>query len=109
MGSAHEPQVNQIEFLNEKIDHADQMVLSDPVFETVRKQDPLPALNTFDETRNADPPKTCQSLPQNRVSTQPRLFSDNKVYPSLPGSSSPCLPRSIFAFDPIISDAVWVV
>ena len=72
MGSAHEPQVNQIEFLNEKIDHADQVVLSDPVFETVRKQDRLPALNTFDETRNADPPKPCQSLSQNQVSTQPR-------------------------------------
>lgn len=55
MGSAHEPQVNQIELRNEEIDHADQVILIDPVFETSRKQDRLPARNTFDETRHARP------------------------------------------------------
>ncbi len=39
----------QIKFLNKNVDHANRIVLVDPVFEALRKQRALPAIHALNE------------------------------------------------------------
>jgi hypothetical protein len=50
MCRAREPKACQIKLINKQIHHLDQMILVDPVLQTVRKQRHLIPINPFNET-----------------------------------------------------------
>ena len=58
---AHETKAGQVEFLDEKIDDADHVILADPVLEAVGKKHRLATLYALDETRHAGPPALTES------------------------------------------------
>ena len=43
------PKLSQIEFIDKDVDHANRIVLADPVFQAFRKQRALPAIRPFNE------------------------------------------------------------
>jgi hypothetical protein len=45
-----EPQQPQVQFLDEDVDHPYRVLLGDMLIQIFRKQDPLPAVLTLDET-----------------------------------------------------------
>lgn len=53
----------QIEFINKQINHPNQVILANPVFKTIWEKSRLSPRSAFDETRHADLPPPCLSLP----------------------------------------------
>jgi hypothetical protein len=45
-----EPEAEKIEFIDEDIDRPNRIVVADPVFQALRKQRALAAINTLDKT-----------------------------------------------------------
>ena len=60
-------------FIDEQINHPNQVILANPILKTIWKKSRLSPRSPFDETRHADPPQLCRSLTQAGVCTQPRL------------------------------------
>ena len=63
---AMEAQGGKVEFIDEKINDTDKVIFADPVLQTLGKKRRLIPVHALDETRHADPPTPCQSLPQQR-------------------------------------------
>lgn len=53
---AVEPEASHIKLIDEQIDDPDEVILTDPVVEPIRKQRRLAALHAFDETVMDCPP-----------------------------------------------------
>src|SRR3954464_15495085 len=54
--NATEPQFSQIEGRNEGVDHANRIVICNPVIQAFRQQSRLPAISPFNEACHAQPP-----------------------------------------------------
>ena len=67
-----EAERRKIKLLDKEVDDTDQVILADPVLETIRKKRDLFPVDAIDETRHPCLPLPCESLPRNSVSTQPR-------------------------------------
>jgi hypothetical protein len=77
-----EPELGQIEFIDEDVDETDWIVLADPVFHAFRKQRALPTIRTFNEALHPRPPQIArQSYRENHAT---RLVFTHGV---IPGSS----------------------
>jgi hypothetical protein len=74
-----EAQSLEIEFIDEGVDHPHRIVLRDMVVLTFRQEQRLPAVLASDETGHRDLPKLGDSLPNHRVSTQPRRTSRHSL------------------------------
>src|SRR5450830_2083148 len=75
------PKFGQIEFLDKDIDHANRIVLADPVCHAFRKQRALPAIRPLNEALHLIPPQIVrESYRQNHlkqdVFTQPGSLAD---------------------------------
>ena len=53
-----EPKIGQIEFPDKDVDHANWIVLDNPVFQALRKQRALPTINPFNEALHPIPRKS---------------------------------------------------
>lgn len=53
----------QIKFINKQINHPNQVILANPALKTIWKNSRLLPRSAFDETRHADLPPLCPSLP----------------------------------------------
>src|SRR5258708_6716587 len=76
-----EPKLGQIELLDEDVDHANGIVLADPVVQAVRKQRALTAIQALNEAPHLIPQQvTLESYRENHmkkgVFTQPGSDSD---------------------------------
>ena len=60
-----DPKLGQIEFFDEDIDHANRIVLADPVFQAFRKQRGLTAINPLNEAPHPILPHIAQNYPAN--------------------------------------------
>jgi len=67
-----EAERRQIELFDEEVDDTDQVILADPVLETIREKRDLFPVGAINETCHPCLPLPCQSLPRKSVSTQPR-------------------------------------
>ena len=69
------PNIAQIEFLDKDVDHANGIVLDNPIFQAFRKQRALPPINPFNEALHPIPRNPRESYPANHlkraVFTQP--------------------------------------
>src|SRR5262249_41088325 len=71
----------QIEFLNKNVDHANGIVLINPVFQALRKQRALPTIRALNEAPHPIPPQIAQeSYRENQMNR--RVFTQ-------PGSTTP--------------------
>src|ERR1039458_7734118 len=75
------PQIRQIEFLDKDIDHANRIVLADPVCHAFRKQRALPAIRPLNEALHLILPQIArESYPENQIQrcvfTQPGTRAD---------------------------------
>src|SRR4051794_9852124 len=70
--NATEPQFSQIEGRNEGVDHANRIVICNPVIQAFRQQSRLPAISPFNEARHTQPPPIqCGNHTRQGVFTQP--------------------------------------
>src|SRR3954453_6696587 len=53
--NATEPKFSQIEGCNEGVDHANRIVICNPVVQAFRQQSRLPAISSLNETSHASP------------------------------------------------------
>jgi hypothetical protein len=53
--NATEPKFSQIEGRNEGVDHANRIVICNPVIQAFRQQSRLPAISPLNEARHAHP------------------------------------------------------
>lgn len=67
-----ETERRKIELLDEEVDDTDQVILADPVLQTIREKRDLVSVDAIDETCHPGLPLPCGSLPRDSVSTQPR-------------------------------------
>jgi hypothetical protein len=92
-----EAERRKIKLLYEEIDDTDQVILADPVLETIREKRDLFPVYPFDEIRHLGLQLPCGSLSRNRVSTQPRpmVLLDKAMDDSLTEvTGGPTLPRA---------------
>jgi hypothetical protein len=57
-----EPELTQVDRLHEGVDHADGIVLVDPVIQALGKQRRLPPIQTFNKTPHPIPPQPSRNL-----------------------------------------------
>src|SRR3954470_11452384 len=70
--NATEPKFSQIEGCNEGVDHANRIVICNPVVQAFRQQSRLPAISSLNETSHASPPPIqCGNHSRHGVFTQP--------------------------------------
>lgn len=67
-----ETERQKIELLDEEVDDTNQVILADPVLQTIREKRDLVSVDAADETRHPGLPLPRGSLPRDSVSTQPR-------------------------------------
>ena len=53
-----EPKISQIKLVDKYIDHANRIVLDNPIFQALRKQRALPTINPFNEALHPIPRKS---------------------------------------------------
>ena len=76
-GNATEPKFSQIESRNEGVDHANRIVICNPVIQAFRQQSRLPAISPLNEARHAHPPPIqCGNHSRHGVFTQPGSLGD---------------------------------
>ena len=68
---AVEPELTQVDRIHEGVDHADGVVLVDPVIQALGKQRRLTTICTFNETPHPIPPQPSRNRTIRRVFTQP--------------------------------------
>src|SRR6266536_499133 len=70
--NATEPKFSQIEGRNEGVDHANRIVICNPVIQAFRQQSRLPAISPLNEAPHAQPPPIqCGNHSRHGVFTQP--------------------------------------
>ncbi|UPJ60526.1 hypothetical protein IVB24_13300 [Bradyrhizobium sp. 192] len=70
--NATEPKFSQIEGRNEGVDHANRIVIQNPVIQAFRQQSRLPAISPLNEATHAQPPPIqCGNHSRQGVFTQP--------------------------------------
>src|SRR4051812_45254487 len=70
--NATELKFSQIEGRNEGVDHANRIVICNPVIQAFRQQSRLPAISPFNEARHTQPPPIqCGNHTRQGVFTQP--------------------------------------
>ena len=71
------PKIAQIELVDKHVDHANGIVLDNPIFQAFRKQRALPTINPFNEALHPIPRNPPRIIP--RESRQARCFHTTRV------------------------------
>src|SRR6478752_3114615 len=80
------PKLGQIEFFDEDIDHANRIVLADPVFQAFRKQRGLTAIDPLNEAPHPILPQIARESYRGNQSRR-CVFTVTKQRPRLPAAA----------------------
>ena len=81
-----EPKLGQIELVDKDVDHANRIILANPILQALRKQRVLPAIRALNKALHLIPSQIapgsyCENHIDQRVFTQPGSTSPHKLSP----------------------------